>query len=43
MLSHLVGAGLASVLDVQSLFLYQKNRNCAVTRHHADPNINLLS
>ena len=31
------GGGLTSVLDVQSLFL-----DCVMTRHHADPNINIL-
>ena len=34
--------GLASVLDVQSLFFFKENWICAVTRHHAEPNINML-
>ena len=44
MLSDLGGwRGLASVLDVQSLFFYIKeNWICAMTRYHAKPNINIL-
>ena len=37
------GGELASVLDVQSLFfLVKENWICAVTRQHAEPNINIL-
>ena len=37
------GGGLESVLDVQSLFFFiEENWICAVTRHHAEPNINML-
>ena len=38
------GRGLASVVDVQSLFFFIKeNWICAVTRYHVEPNINILS
>ena len=38
------GMGSVSVLDdVQSLFFYvKKNWICAMTRHHAESNINIL-
>ena len=37
------GGGLTSVQDVQSFFIIIKeNWICAVTRHHAEPNINML-
>ena len=37
------GGGLVSVLDAQSLFFFLKeNWICATTRHHAEPNINML-
>ena len=43
MLSDVSGWELASVLDVQSLFFFIKeNWICAMTRHHAEPNINML-
>ena len=39
-----VGSGrLASVLDVQFLlFFIGENWICAMTRHHVEPNINIL-
>ena len=43
MLSDVGGGGLASVLDVQCLFFFIKvNWMCAMTKHHAGPNINML-
>ena len=42
MLSGLWGWGLAKVLDVQSLFFSKENWICAMTRHHAESNINIL-
>ena len=37
------GGELASALEVQSLFSFiKKNWICAMTRHHAEPNINIL-
>ena len=41
------GGGLASVLDVQFSFFFffffvKKNWICAMTRHHAEPNTNIL-
>ena len=37
------GGGLLSFLDVQSFFFFIKeNLICAMTRHHAEPNINML-
>ena len=38
MLSDVVGGGLASVLNVQSLFFIKENCICVVTKHHAEPN-----
>ena len=35
-------SGLASLLDVQSLFFCLKNWICIMTRHHDEPNINIL-
>ena len=36
------GWGLVSVLDLQSLFSFiRENWICAMTRHHAEPNINI--
>ena len=38
-----VGGGVVSVLDVQSSsFLIKQNWICAVTTHHAEPNMNIL-
>ena len=38
------GGGVASVLDVQSFFFFIKeNWICAMTRYHAESNINILS
>ena len=35
--------GLAGILDVQSLFfLFKEKWICAMTRYHAEPNINIL-
>ena len=34
--------GLASVLDVQSFFFIKENWISTMTRHHAEPNINIL-
>ena len=34
--------GLTSVLDVQSFFFIKENWICAMTRHHAEPNINMV-
>ena len=45
MLSDVLGRGwgLVSVLDVQSFFfIIKENLICAMTRHHAEPNINML-
>ena len=43
MLLDVEGWGLASILDVQFLFFFIKgNWACAVTRHHIEPNINIL-
>ena len=43
MFSDVGGGGLASVLGVQSLsFFTKENWICAITRHHAGPNINIL-
>ena len=42
MLQDVGGGGLASVLDVQALFFFKENWICAVIRHHAEPNINIL-
>ena len=43
MLSDVGGGGLASVPDVQSLFFsIKENWTCDMTRHHAEPNINIL-
>ena len=43
MLSDVGGGRLASVMDVQSLsFFIKENWICATTRHHAEPNINIL-
>ena len=47
MLSNAGGKGrggeLESVMDVQSLFFFIKeNWICAMTRHQAEPNINIL-
>ena len=40
---RLKGAGVASVLDVQSLiFFIKENWICAITRHHAESNISIL-
>ena len=40
MLLDVGGGGLASVLDVQSLFFFIKeNWICVMTRHHAESNI----
>ena len=37
------GGRLASALDVQSSsFLIKENRICAVAKHHAEPNMNVL-
>ena len=36
------GEGLASVLDVQSLFFYQRKLDLYHARHHAEPNIKIL-
>ena len=39
MLLDVVGGGLASVLEVQSLsFSIKENWICSMTRHHAEPN-----
>ena len=37
-----MGGGLVSVLDVQSFFFIIENWICAMTKHHAEPNINIL-
>ena len=43
MLSDVGGGGLVSVLDIQFLFCFVKeNWIYAMTRHHAEPNINIL-
>ena len=43
MLSDALRGGLASVLDVQSLFFFIKESwISAMTRHHADPKSNIL-
>ena len=43
MLSDVERLGVASVLDVQSLFFFiEENWICAMTRHRADSNINIL-
>ena len=44
MLSDVRGWGLASVLNVQSFFLFllKKNWICIMTRHNPKPSINLL-
>ena len=44
MLSDVRGGerGLASVLDV-FIFFVKENWICGMTRHHAEPNINILS
>ena len=43
MLSDVGGWGVASVLDVQSLFFFIKeHRICPMTRHHVEPNTNIL-
>ena len=34
--------GLASVLDVQSFFVFKENWVCVMTRNHAGLNINIL-
>ena len=36
------GRGLASVLDIQSFFFIKESWFRAVTRHYAEPNINIL-
>ena len=37
------GLGLASVLDAQSYICFiEENWICAMTRHHIEPNINIL-
>ena len=41
MLLDVGDGGLANVLDVQSLFFIKENWICAMTRHHAEPNINI--
>ena len=44
MLSDIEGdAGVGGVLDVHSIFLIKENCICAMTRHHAESNINILS
>ena len=43
MLWDVGGGGLGSALDVQSLvFFIKENWICAMTRHHVEPNINIL-
>ena len=42
MLLDLGGGGLASVLDVQSLFFIKENWVSAVDRQHTKPNIKIL-
>ena len=43
MLLDVGGGGLASVLDVQFCFIIIKeNWICAMARHHAEPNIDVL-
>ena len=42
MLSDVGGGGLASVLDIQSFFFIKENWICAMIRHHAELNINIL-
>ena len=41
MLSNIGGGRLGRVLDVQSFFI-KGNWICAMTRHHTEPNINIL-
>ena len=36
------GCDVASVLDVQYLFFIKENLICAMTRNHAEPNMNIL-
>ena len=42
MFSDVGVGGLASVLDVQSFFFIKENWISTMTRHHAEPNINIL-